>query len=336
MMYQKFFVLCLIISLTSSLDLSPTCVASGSPSTFSCASSGPCSCTPPQFIVIADLVAGYLTMVLSLLVVMGFLFVREMRYPPGDIVFAFSIVNIALAANWIYQGHYQVQHLIDPESQMCKAISFIDVITSQLSRFYTFSFFCFFFMATRMSLRITKTFRYFCLIVPFIATLVEYYRFESFDGFGMSIFGTCYSKTTNSIKWQIINLLFHVLFPIITILALKKSLPQCKQLNATRYEFLRYYYLYVIAACIIGSVITFINIFTAVELDSFTTNPDDLLSVFILYLTYAGNLLRVLRPLILTLTRICDPSVRRYWVKLLCCCGKNKKKQSPGQSDGGI
>ena len=243
-----------------------------------------------------------------------------MRDPPGDIVFGFALSNLILSIEWIVESLMQLKEPLDPHGQACTVLSYVDLTATLLSSFYNFVFFCFFFMATRSSLRISRIPQHLCHIAPIIATSVGVFStFSQGDsGFGMSVYGFCNIKTTQSITVQVLNLFIYVITPVFMLYSVKKSLPQCRKVSKSRYEFLRYYLVYVVAISIINVILSVTGIFAAVNLESIyiyqTDNGNDTLVTS----RFLGNILRVLRPFILTVIRLYDPNVRDYWMTVFC------------------
>ena len=67
---------------------------------------------------------------------------------------------------------------------------------------------------------------------------------------------------------MVLNLFIYVITPIFMLYAVKKNLPQCKKVSKTRYEFLRYYLVYVVAISIINVILSLTGIFDAIDLDN--------------------------------------------------------------------
>ena len=189
----KLFILCLLSQMALSQNTTNPCIVRASDQTvyYNCSLVEPCSCAPAEYVFKVDFVFACLTLLVSSIIIVGFVCVKEMREPPGDIVFGFALANSILAIEWMTESLMQIEGQFDPRGRACYVISYIDIIATLLSSFYNFVFFCFFFLATRSSLRITRIPQHLCHIIPILATIVSvFYMFAAGDsGFGCPSMG---------------------------------------------------------------------------------------------------------------------------------------------------
>lgn len=118
-----------------------------------------------------------------------------------------------------------------------------------------------------------------------------------------------------------------IALPIYTLWATAKYAPKNQAHENSTKVFINYYKSYVLFATFMIFLGNLSDLFAVEEAPNFYQNET---SNLILYGTLIGNIVRVVRPLILNLIRLRDPDLQRDYRKVLClrCLAKKKRKQT--------
>jgi len=324
--------------------------------------SNTCSCAFPMtkaHVFGIELGLSILGFLASLIIIIGFISAKEMREAPGDIFFAFAVASSIVCGCWILENFLTLNDSIDLEAQSntCRVTSYLDFIASYLVNLYNLSFFIFFYGLTRSSLKMSSIPRYIFHGFPFLGTIlyitlvytwpesVGATNIEDIDDlFGMSIYGQCTLKSSDSNTLSILLLLFYLLLPCLLNHATKKSLPQSKAVSKARYHFLRDYRKYMVATCVINVILNGIIIYVGYNLTNVSRAIDHMKNkkplttneIILMVCRFLVPALRIARPGLLAIVRLIDPNLRPYWSRtilgkllscLCCCCRKKKNKR---------
>jgi len=305
-----------------------------------------CPCHYPEsyrtFALYFELVCATLGLIASLVNIIGSISVKELREPPGDIFLGFSLGAAVICSSWIAQLHVLISNdsTLKSEDDFCINMAYIDVFCSTIIHAYNYSFFIFFYVLTRTSLKIKSipqsfyhiaaiggSFIFFGVVnlFPQVIAPVE----ESRDLFGLSAYGQCTFKTTNSIFIAAVASVLTLLLPIFLYYATAKSLPKCRAISKARYHFLKDYLKYVYCTSIVSFLLDIISIYIGKTLTELPENIKNE-NFFSFAMRLLNTLLRISRPGLLTLIRLMDPKLRQYWQRtffwaICCCCCKKRK-----------
>ena len=278
-------------------------------------------CFHSKGIARTDLVFAGLIFIISTVLILGFIRVKEMREPPGDIVLALAVSNLILSIEWGVQSVLKLHNMIDDKSVSCSVTGIFDVFSRVFSSFYIFAFFCFYFSATRPSLKITNIPQYLWHLVPLCVASPIILLTSYFDQYGLDDTCICSFNPSNAtanlvigILWQGLSLLLLVIFPVYMSWAVGKSLPECRAFSLARYKFLRHYRAYVIVIALINLILCVIGMILA----GTDSNTEDM-GTWITVLKYIDNVFTVLAPLALISIRLFDPNLKQYWYRVFCC-----------------
>jgi len=343
----KFIILSLLFSLGNSKQIQEpeqSCISSVG--AYMCDDKD-CPCDYPTshrtFALYFEIICALLGLFASLINIVGSISVKELREPPGDIFLGFSIGSAVICASWVAQifaliGTDSNAHI---DSDLCLYMAYIDVFCSTIIHAYNYSFIIFFYVLTRTSLKIKSIPQSFYHVAAIGGSLIFFFVITIFpqvispvkkseDLFGLSAYGQCTFRTTNSVIVPTIASVLMVLMPFLLYFITAKSLPKCKAISKARYHFLKDYLKYVYWTCATNLLLDLIAIYIGETLSDLHTNIKN--ENFISFaLRLCNTLLRISRPGILTLIRISDPKLSQYWQRTffwskLCCCLKKKKE----------
>lgn len=284
-----------------------------------------CSCEYYPSLAGFDLAFSSLTVTALLITIIGYLSVKDMREPPGDIIFGLSLSDTVLVMELMAQAGVRLTNnqTLDPNGSGCVVISYLDVTFNIMNIFYNLVFFGFYFLATRTSLKITRIPQYAYHVVPILGTIIGVIWTSGQDSLGMSRNGLCSFATTNSYFLSVFVITLFILFPFIMFYSVRKTLPECKKVSLMRYQFLRYYLSYVFASSFFNVVQSTCDIFFVASVNDIIDNPNyDSVPIAAIYL---GNIFQVVRPFILGVIRLFDPNIKKHWSKIFFCLrGRDK------------
>ena len=90
------------------------------------------------------------TIILSLMLIYGFLAVKQIRNSPGDIIFMLAVTDLAMAiSNAYYSYKIITDGQQDPYGKTCLNTAIVTSVASDLNDMYNLSFFVFFILSIR-------------------------------------------------------------------------------------------------------------------------------------------------------------------------------------------
>ena len=174
------------------------------------------------------------------MLIYGFLAVKQIRNSPGDIIFMLAVTDLAMAiSNAYYSYKIITDGQQDPYGKTCLNTAIVTSVASDLNDMYNLSFFVFFILSIRGSLKPAKIPFFFYHLIPLIAETLKFYYEYVNDHLGMSIYGNCQLKTNvgymfNIVGANILVFLLFVVFPIFAAFYTRKHLPASQKVTNTR------------------------------------------------------------------------------------------------------
>lgn len=262
---------------------------------------------------------GWIAWISSLLLVVGFLLLKKLRDPPGDIIFGLSIADLGLTTHWlvsaIWSGHLARDLSLDPT--FCTINSAISIGSAVLA--YCYSISLNYFLVKRMgnALRDSEIpkYRYHVFSVITCIYLVGY-SYNN-DLMGLNAYGTCSIKKVEdpSLRLNLLVLasmllvIINGIYGIYTYFYIKANIPKSDRINHQASEFLSYYNTYVFVSFVVWFLAS------VAALGQYIFEPESVEDSN--FWPPLASFFKSLLPLILTVIRYNDPMVKAQIKQLL-------------------
>jgi len=296
----------------------------------------PCPLSEPDIlqITILSTVCIFFTLVL----ILGFLLVKELREQPGDFFFGFAIGEFALAVTSLVEAIYDRNHSrgLDGSEDFCMTVSLIRVFLRRAVRTYHVCYMIFYLVSMRYSLKSSKIPRFVYHIVPWVVGTLLTLGSITDNSLGKSIQGVCDVKSSEKNNLYIFELALCGL-GLFTVPFLRRRLnSRSGNLGPSTKRHLRYYLRYFTFAIII-LILTFVaKIVGANAMGLYLKSRDWKSLVGVFYSERAVIWIDTISPSLLTILRLNDPFMRQYWKKFfrkVVCCGRTRTEPSVSSSD---
>ncbi|KAL4506845.1 hypothetical protein ABPG72_001266 [Tetrahymena utriculariae] len=245
------------------------------------------------------------------------------RKQPGDIILAISISDFVLCVHWIISSAYSLYYEIgpDPDGAFCQSNSFFSVAAGTTEFTYNCCFCLYVIFVIRNNLKgqviPQKIFHLACGGITILIVILLFATKSS----GLSLFGTCSFKVNEGFPVFGVVILFAYLFiSWYTIWYFRKSIPNNQIFKKMREEFLRYYFYYVVSTSVVWTILAFSNLLAGLNCSYF---QDPSMNVLITI----GNAAKIGTPIILSIIRYKDPTIKKKVRDQLCRWGFIRKNR---------
>jgi len=305
-----------------------------------------CSCNlAEEYYKISVMSISLFSVCWGLLFIFSYLFLKELRQKPGEIILVIAILNILLSVKSglenlkILNNSSEIKEV---DSNECQGLGFIHILTLNALHLYPFTFYIYQALTLQNPIsasRITKKYYHSTtLSIAGIFTAVEF----GIKGIGRTIFGTCSFRTTSITFLPM--LMYGGLFAAFVYLGYivqKYASIRHLDLNTKERNFVQHYLIYLVLLCLVILGIWLVQYDVTSRVSTFTSpssiikeiNSLNGLQLSIFALTH-------LSPLILTIARIRDPvilnSFGRGFRYIFCCvwiCGGPFERPSEDAGD---
>ena len=251
----------------------------------------------------------------------GFLKFKKLRAPPGDIIFGISVGDFILSLHWIvssiFSGHIGGIADLSNNCAFCVTNAVFSVTAGFLEYFYNVCL-CFYLMQSlRNALKAARMYKRTFHVVSITCSLGATLWLLTTNRLGKTLFGTCSLKYTQTSPSAYLGPVVVFLYAIISSYAfffIKRYAPRCENSDKAVMDFLSYYNRYLIISVIIWSGIAITNMMaTIIESDL----ADGTISRSLYITGITGNFFKMLTPLVLTIVRYNDKSLKVIMQRLV-------------------
>jgi len=270
-----------------------------------------------------NIVANILGMIVTMIVITSYLFIKQVRAKPGDLLCAVAAIDFVWALDMaIMDWKYISGQVVIPEfytSETCVHLSEIYALTKYLRTTYTLSFFLYYLHSLKFSLKGSIP-QFIYHITPIGVSAGFFYASASKGAFGFSLYGSCTTRTTDDILWGVIVLCVLVAVPVYALYYTHKYVPRNEKYSRASKQFLDYYKMYVLLASLISIGLIIIDIIQSkYAIDYWQARQEHQDTTVFDIVKICGAVLKASHALILSLIRLTDPLISRHLHKLLCC-----------------
>ena len=298
-----------------------------------------CSCDLTDSHFTLNIVLASLLLVPSVFVLFSYIAIKDTREKPGDILLTLAIADIILAAGKINANVIYVETDfslgVDPETSRCFTSSVVLAVAVNLRHFYHISYFVYYLLMARTSLKGTMWPSFTYHLFPVVATVAAILATKSVGQLGMSVYGSCELKTTPGVLNPL--LLNVLLFLILCYFAYytRKYIPECQKVSVLKTQFMRYYMQYLLAISIIYIIKAVVEITTGSIIQRvFEDDPE--IETLIARLSTIKNVMDItngVAPIILSFGRLNDPTIKQHWQKIISKCLFKKPEENSQLTD---
>lgn len=284
--------------------------------------------------VLAFFILGILSLILSFILIVGFLRYKKLRESPGDLVLMISIGGFLLSCHWVisavYSGHLLPDLSNDPD--FCIPNAIVSVACGSLIYLYNVIYCIYCIASLQNVLRASIIPRKILLHSICIILTIANTTYNGLIGsLGKSIYGTCSVKVNESGKsiFEAIQYLCLVVVYIVLafwsyfyIRARRPRLPDSIRRARKVKVFLNHYLKFVLANSIIWLIMGISYLLAMIFAPSDNPTPDEILRAHIL--TSLGNATKMAYIAVLLIMRMTDPLVARTMKKVICFWRKKR------------
>jgi len=285
-----------------------------------------------------NIILSFFSGIAASIIVFAYIFIKELREKPGDLIFAISLWQLIFAFSWftmmIKDFYVTPTGDLATDESFCYHFAFVTFTAKILFGTYNLALFIYILNSLRNPLKgaSSSTLPYHIGAIGF-SIIDDYYRVSA-NGLGMNMYGGCSDKTNLSPIIPIAYLVVFTLAPLITRYFTHKSMPKSNKHRTMREEFLRYYniYLFLIAFLYVGLYTNqIILVAYSEEFNDEMLKYDQAKHGALRIFRDVGYIFRTANPFVLTYIRLNDPMIKRNWNKIFWFCKKRRggsKKKS--------
>ena len=303
--------------------------------------------TPYQIDVydtIVFFILGIPSLILSCILIIGFLKHKKLRESPGDIILMISIGGLFLSCHWVLTGLFS-GHIFDDLSNndyFCLSNAVVSVFCGSMIYLYNIAF-CVYLMASLRNVLKASIVPRKILHFTSISLSAGYVALCSFtNSLGKSIYGTCSIKyepsdsaLSNPIKYLGLVIVYSVIscWSYFYIRARQPKVPNTNKRARRAKVFLNHYLKFVILNSFIWLVIGLSYLLGMIYRPD--DDPESDVTLVAHIVASFGNISKMLYIFIVLLIRLTDPLIARTMKKVVFFCLKRKLDSFAVRSDWG-
>jgi len=289
-----------------------------------------CFCGLTDIPLYISMTLRIMSLLVSLVIVAGYISIKEMREQPGDIVFAVALCNLVFSGTAIFELVQDDEELfLNDEIRYCIIFGCTKTLIYFLVHFYNVSFSVFFLNILRGSLKSQHIPTIVYHIFPFLAMGFTWYNIGAHGAFGLNILGMCGMKTTKGFAFPVIYYGLIVFSTTLLTCFTKQYLPKNDKISNLRNIFLRFYFKLIIV--LIGNYLlnASLDSLTGYVTSKFAQGDSTYFTVQILQkLALAKNIVLHFTSFLLPAARILDPLMRQHWKRMFQSCLPSYRRRS--------
>lgn len=254
-------------------------------------------------------IGGSILFILSFFLILGSIRFKELRKQPGDLILGVAISDLILSTHWILLASYR--ELIN-NYNFCQIVGAVGTFGGINAFIYNSAFSLFLIVSLRNAIKQSKIPKYsFHFICLFLSSAYLIYLIIAND-IGKTLVGTCSIKSKCTLSFynffgSAVSILYAI-FGTFTYFYVKRNMPVCSKAASKRTRFLAYYQTYNIVCTLSYFFIATTNI-----LDTILNEPHHHENtVNFVWINTLYNIAKVTSPLILTLIRFNDPTIKKF------------------------
>jgi len=273
----------------------------------------------------------------TLILILGYFCIKQLRQQPGDFFFGFAIGEIAVFVIAVVETiennkPENFYGMYIPES-FCFGISFTRVFFRRAIRLYHICFIIYYLQSLRSSLKSSRVSTTLYHAIPWLGALgLVLYEWHE-NALGKTMIGTCDIRTSAAKGQYTVDLILCALCLVASGILIVRFSSRYRGQGAQVKRQIQYYLSYFVFANLFLMVTFAFNIYTSISISNTigSNNPQQIQRIvqnISLVEHYSIIYIDICSSIILTIIRLFDPSMGRYWKelvrKIFCCCYRSR------------
>jgi len=301
-----------------------------------------CLCPFTEKLTTFSLILRVISPLSTLTLILGYILVKNLRQQPGGFFLGFAIGELALflisTIESFENSRKETDNGINAPASICFGIALTRVFFRRAIRLYHICFMIYYLMSLQSSLKASKVSQTLYHTIPWLTAVCLVINECKKGTLGKTIVGTCDVKSSAEPGRYAVDLILSLICLVVTCILIPRFSSRGRNMGPQTKRQIRYYLSYFVFANLFLLITFMAKVYSSHKINNYLrskTEYDMLENIQgTLLAEYSVIYIDICSPIILTIIRLFDPSMGKYWSqffkKILCCCcpSRSSRKQS--------